>query len=311
MIRVNAVLGKELTTRMRGWRAAAVVTAYLALLAIVSLIVLSTVGTPTSYSDSAKLGQTLFAALAIVQLILIVLVTPASTADAISGERQRQTLELLLVTRLSSLSVVLGKLVAGLAFDVLLILCSLPLFSLVFLFGGVGLEQVVAMFIVFLGTTLVLGSMSIFISTVTRRSGLAVIASLVWTLILTVGLGVLTLYVFANAQGINAQNVGSYNGGNLTVPLIGYADPLTGFVAVLAGYTHTDGLTQASVGSIGPRSLWGGSVVADALLSVVFVLGSVYLLRPRYRRLTPASPRPPRGTQDRVPAVETGTAREV
>src|SRR5919202_528256 len=137
MIRVNAVLGKELTTRMRGWRAAAIITGYLAFLAAVSLAVLSNPNAPQSYAEAANMGKTLFTWLAGFQMALVIFVTPASTADAISGERQRQTLDLLLATRLSSPSIVLGKLVAGLAFDVLLILCSLPLFSLVFLFGGV------------------------------------------------------------------------------------------------------------------------------------------------------------------------------
>ena len=170
MIRVNAVLGKELTTRMRGWRAAAIITGYLAFLAAVSLAVLSSPNVPQSYAESANLGKNLFTWLAGFQMALIIFVTPASTADAISGERQRQTLDLLLATRLSSLSIVLGKLVAGLAFDLLLILCSLPLFSLVFLFGGVSPDQFVSMFVVFLATTLLLGSLALFISTVTVRS---------------------------------------------------------------------------------------------------------------------------------------------
>ena len=274
MIRVNAVLGKELTTRMRGWRAAAIITGYLAFLAVVSLVVLSNPNAPQSYSEAANLGKNLFTWLAGFQMALIIFVTPASTADAVSGERQRQTLDLLLATRLSSPSIVLGKLVAGLAFDVLLILCSLPLFSLVFLFGGVSPDQFVSMFVVFLATTLLLGSMALFISTVTRRSGAAMVISMLCTLGLTVGLALVSIYLAATTAAVAPA------GGTPPMPVTAYFDPLLGFAAALpdsafAGSAHVSG---------GPLNLalWQDQVIADVILSALFLLGSVRLLRPHW-----------------------------
>jgi ABC-type transport system involved in multi-copper enzyme maturation permease subunit len=275
MIRVNAVLGKELTTRMRGWRAAAIITGYLAFLATVSLAVLSNPNAPQSYAEAANMGKTLFTWLAGFQMALIIFVTPASTADAISGERQRQTLDLLLATRLSSPSIVLGKLVAGLAFDVLLILCSLPLFSLVFLFGGVSPDQFVSMFVVFLATTLLLGSMALFISTVTRRSGAAMVISMLCTLGLTVGLALLSVYLAATTASNNPAC-----GGMPPIPITAYFDPLLGFAAALpdsafACSAHVSG---------GPLNLalWQDQVIADLMLSALFMLASVRLLRPHW-----------------------------
>jgi ABC-type transport system involved in multi-copper enzyme maturation permease subunit len=275
MIRVNAVLGKELTTRMRGWRAAAIITGYLAFLAAVSLMVMSSLNAPQSYALAANMGKTLFTWLAGFQMALIIFVTPASTADAISGERQRQTLDLLLATRLSSPSIVLGKLMAGLAFDVLLILCSLPLFSLVFLFGGVSPDQFVSMFVVFLATTLLLGSMALFISTLTQRSGAAMIISMLCTLGLTVGLALLSAYLAATT----ASNAPA--GGMPAMPVTAYFDPLLGFVAALP---DSGGLAGSAHFTGGPLNLalWQDQVIADVILSALFILGSVRLLRPRW-----------------------------
>jgi ABC-2 type transport system permease protein len=273
MIRVNAVLGKELTTRMRGWRAAAILTGYLAFLAAVSLAVLSSPNAPQSYAESANLGKNLFTWLAGFQMALIIFVTPASTADAISGERQRQTLDLLLATRLSSLSIVLGKLVAGLAFDLLLILCSLPLFSLVFLFGGVSPDQFVSMFVVFLATTLLLGALGLFISTVTRRSGAAIVVSMLCTLGLTVGLALLSIYLAATTANNNP-------GGTPPMPVTAYFDPLVGFAAALP-----DSMFAPSAHfSAGPLhlALWQDQVIADLILAALFILASVRLLRPHW-----------------------------
>ena len=274
MIRVNAVLGKELTTRMRGWRAAAIITGYLAFLAAVSLAVLSNPNAPQSYAEAANMGKTLFTWLAGFQMALIIFVTPASTADAISGERQRQTLDLLLATRLSSLSIVLGKLVAGLAFDLLLILCSLPLFSLVFLFGGVSPDQFVSMFVVFLATTLLLGSLALFISTVTRRSGAAIVISMLSTLGLTVGLALLSTYLVATTAAAAPP------AGTPPMPVTAYFDPLLGFAAALPDSAFT---CSAHV-SGGPLTLalWQDQVIADLILSGLFILASVRLLRPHW-----------------------------
>jgi len=292
MMRVNAVLSKEITTRMRGWRAAAVITLYLTLLAVVSLLTLSGSNTPASYADSTKVGQLMFGLLAGFQMALILFITPASTADAISGERQRQTLELLLVTRLSSLSIVLGKLVAGLAFDVLLIVCSLPLFSLVFLFGGVDPSTFLSVFAIFLASTLLIGSMSLFISTLMRRSGAAVVVSLLCTLGLTVGLLLLTFY-FVLAVPNNG-------GGTPSLPVVAYLDPLVGFMAALTNDTST--FSSASYLTGGPLNLpfWADQAIVDVVLSALFIIGSVRLLRPRW------APRPRRVARPVVAATTTG-----
>ena len=70
-------------------------------------------------------------------------VKPAMTAGAISLEREKQTLELLVTTPLGTLALVLGKLFSALTYVFLLILASIPLASIVFTFGGVGPEDLV------------------------------------------------------------------------------------------------------------------------------------------------------------------------
>ena len=79
-----------------------------------------------------------------VELGLICLLAPALTADLISGERERQTLDLLLVTPLSRRQIVIGKLVAALGSLLLLIVLALPIQALAVLIGGIGLEELLA-----------------------------------------------------------------------------------------------------------------------------------------------------------------------
>ena len=77
------------------------------------------------------------------QFGMLVLVAPAMTAGSISGERERQTLDLLLVTNTRPVKLVLGKLLESFRlFPALLVMCSLPMLSLVLITGGATLAQV-------------------------------------------------------------------------------------------------------------------------------------------------------------------------
>lgn len=197
----NAMVGKELRSRMRGWRSTIIITIYMAVLGVIAIAFLVQQTGPTT-NASSMIGVQLFQALSIFQLFLILFVTPATTAGAISGERQRQTWDLLLVTRLSSFSIVWGKLIAGLAFSLLLVFASLPLFSLVFLFGGVAPDDVVHTYLVFLVTVLLLGMTSLCVSALTPRLAVSMILSNVVALLLGVGLSILTAYLVSVSQTV-------------------------------------------------------------------------------------------------------------
>ena len=88
----------------------------------------------------------MFAVLTILQMALVLFITPSLTAGAISSEREKQTLNILLTTTQSSTQIVVGKLLSSVAFLVLMLVAGLPLYSLVFLFGGVSPSQLISIF---------------------------------------------------------------------------------------------------------------------------------------------------------------------
>jgi ABC-2 type transport system permease protein len=288
----NSVVGKEFRLRMRGWRSTAVLTAYMAILGIIAIAFLLQQAGPSS-GQSSQVGLRLFQTMAIFQLFLILFVTPVSTAGAISGERQRQTWDLLLVTRLSSFGIVWGKLIAGLAFDLLLILASLPLFSLVFLFGGVAPDDVAHTYIVFLATVVLLGVLSLCISALTRRLALAMVVSNLMALLLGVGITLLTLYL----QNWGSQSTQQYGPrGPLpqsTPPLTPLAeiDPLVALASALPnqnGTSYLGGLNAVHHALLLPWSmpLWEAFTVLVVVLSGVMVAVTTLLVRstPRWLR---------------------------
>jgi len=135
----NPVTMKELRGRMRGRRAFAVLTLYLLILSgvitLVYLIYASSSAVPGGAGANTA-GKGLFAAVLAVQVVLVTFIGPAFTAGAVSGERERQTFDLLRTTLLSANSFVLGKLISALSYILLLVLVSIPLQSIAFLLGG-------------------------------------------------------------------------------------------------------------------------------------------------------------------------------
>ena len=142
----NPVTVKELRSRMRGRRAFAVLTLYLLILGgVITVVYLAYTGNVAGPGSTAArtAGKGLFAAVLAVQVFLVAFIGPAFTAGAISGERERQTFDLLRTTLLSAESFVLGKLISALSYVFLLVLVSIPLQSIAFLLGGLSLTELV------------------------------------------------------------------------------------------------------------------------------------------------------------------------
>jgi hypothetical protein len=136
---------------------------------------------------SATIGHSMFGALLAVETLLIMVLAPAFTSGAISLEREKQTLDLLVTTPLSTLGMVLGKLISALSYVFLLIIASIPLASLVFVFGAVGPEDLVRGYVVLFALAFGMGALGMFISALTKRTQSATVLTYVLVLILSVG----------------------------------------------------------------------------------------------------------------------------
>ena len=196
----SAVGVKELRGRMRGKRAFVLLTIYLVILGgfawMIELLLeqafSSNFGAQT-YA-TAQIGRGVFIALLLLETLLVGLLAPAYTAGAISLEREKQTFDLLITTPISSLAIVLGKLFSALTYVFLLIISSIPLTALVFVFGGVAPEDVVKGYIMLLVTALGLGSIGLFCSALFRRTQAATVVT--YFVVLAITLGAFFVWVF-------------------------------------------------------------------------------------------------------------------
>src|SRR5262245_48363557 len=118
-------------------------------------------GTQTSFTigDLAKFGSILFLILAPLQLALLTFLAALRAASAVALEKDKKTILLLLMTRLTNHELVLGKLLASLLDVLVMLATALPIFMLLTLFGGVSPGQVARVFAVTLATILAAGSL--------------------------------------------------------------------------------------------------------------------------------------------------------
>jgi ABC-2 type transport system permease protein len=187
----NPIVAKEYRSRMRTWRSPVAMTVYILLLGGLGWAIFSamsaSVHSAFNQGQAASFGQGLFIYLILFQMVLLAFITPALTAGAISSERERQTIDLLFVTPIPPFSIIWGKLLASMSFVVLLLTISVPIFSLVFLFGGIELDQVVEAFLVTAVTAMTLGFVGVAFSTLFRRTLAATVAAYGAAFVLLVG----------------------------------------------------------------------------------------------------------------------------
>lgn len=187
----NPVILKELRSRMRGNRAFVVLTVFLALMSGFALMLYATYKTASSsiYSPNGQIaGKTVFGGLVLIELFLVTFIAPALTTGAISGERERQTFDLLRTTLLPVRSLILGKLTSALSYIVLLLFAAIPLQSLAFLLGGVAAEELWISLVALLVTALAFGTVGIFFSSMMKRTMGASILTYAFSLVATLGL---------------------------------------------------------------------------------------------------------------------------
>ena len=147
----NPVFVKELRVALRHGRSFVVLAVYVTALAAVIAAVYPRHRIVFAYPSSvpaisfsshtentaALVGRGIFNTFTRAQFILVLLLVPALTAPALTSEKEKQTLETLLVSGLTPYEIVLGKFYYSLFHVSLLIIASVPLTAVSFMLGGV------------------------------------------------------------------------------------------------------------------------------------------------------------------------------
>lgn len=278
----NPILVKEVRSRMRGWRAFAILTFYLTFLAVFSygiyrLVLLSPpFGTPLS----PLIGQSLFAALANLSLFFVAFLMPALTATAISAENERLTLEMLQATPLSAHTILVGKMVSSAGYIFLLLFAAIPLASLIFTFGGVAPGDLLLGALVILATAFTFGMIGLFFSAWRKRTIQAVVLSYL-SILLLIG-GSFAVYIFWGVMIRDAppRHVLLFNPFSALASVLAASglqnSPMTAF-SLVAGWGR---LIDNPAVAANLRPLWHYTLAFDLGLSAVLYLLATRFIKP-------------------------------
>ncbi len=286
LFQINPIIVKEVRSRMRGPRAFITLTAILLAMGGLMYAMLQIIIASSRYTNllSPQIGQALFATLAFMELFMISAITPAVTSGAISSEKEKQTYEMLMATPLSPTSILWGKLISALSYIFILLFAGIPLASIVFIFGGVAVGDMLKALLVLLMFAVAFGILGLFMSALLGRTGRATVASFIIVIILMVAPLFLAALVGIIRQGepprwILAPSPISTLSAALASSM--GTNDFGGLFYVLGGIFNM-GISPVSQTSI-PRPLYHYSIPFYALLSLILYMLSTRLVQPTRR----------------------------
>ncbi len=194
---INPIFASSARRRMRSMRTVIILTLYGALmLAYAIASSFSVLGRQTMTIGSMRVGLDHYIYSVALQFVLLLLVAPGMTAGAISGERERQTLDLILVTHMGSFKIAVGKLMESFSFIVLVLFSSFPMLCVVLLFGGVSLAQVLTVLLFMCVSAFGALSVGLFVSSIFKRTTAATVVS--YLAVFAIGIGTLVPMALGN-----------------------------------------------------------------------------------------------------------------
>ena len=293
----NPVYKRETMVSTRSFRLALVLLVFNGILALVALLnmysTLARVRVTAEIQYSSFLDLYIF--VAVLEFVMLIFIMPAITAGSISGELERQTLDLMLSTKMTPVQIVMGKLAASLSTMGLLIVSSFPILALVFVYGGVTMRDMGILLVCFGAAALFVGSLGVCCSALFRKSTLStVVAYGVMGGIVAGTYGVNQLVLFlgrlSGAYAVSAEAGGMTvsSGGFLYLLLF---NPTATFVLTmlrLAGREQARGGVAQWFGthreSFVSQNWIGCSVVLQVIMAAVFVWAAVRAVGPRRRK---------------------------
>ncbi len=293
MLRLNPVYQKDLRTTARSLRTYIIIFAFNSLLSLFGLFALyftfeyqQSLGNSVQYSAILEI----YSVITGVEFFLLLLVVPAVTAGAISGEKERQTLEILLTTKMSPGAIIRGKLLASISTMLLLAFSSLPVIALVFSIGGITLRDLGGFLLLILETAVYLGSIGIFFSALLKKSTSATVAVYGIVLLLCLGtfgavFGIHFLtQIHLNHLVTDGMTPMQADIGNWMLLLLG--NPIATYLSVLKGQTGTGRSLAEIYGKYGNLSaVWNDnwfliSMILQIGIAVLLLFWSAALLNP-------------------------------
>lgn len=183
-LRLNPIIKKDLQVTVRSMRLSWGLFAYEVVLVLAFVLGLAVIQSENdSFYSNTNIYRNLinlFPVTAVAQVFIVALIVPIITASAISGEKERQTFDIMMTTCMSTFSIVLGKVASAVIRILFFVTAGMPIMALSFVVGGLGWSSLVYFLITIVLLSVFSGSIGIFCSAFCRRSISAVVLSFVF-----------------------------------------------------------------------------------------------------------------------------------
>lgn len=180
-LRWNPIVKKDLQVTARSMRFSWGLFAYEAVLTMTFLLALTMIQQMSGgfYSSSNVYSSLiyLFPVLSVAQVCIVALIVPIITASSISGEKERQTFDIMLTTCMSPFAIVLGKVMSAVLRILFFVAAGMPIMALAFVVGGLSWSYLFYFVLTIILLALLSGGIGILSSAICRRSITAVILS--------------------------------------------------------------------------------------------------------------------------------------
>lgn len=199
MFRKNPVFRKESTISVRIIKTSLLITAFNGVLAIISFLVFYSMIYEGRFYGIVQYSSllNLYSIMTYIEFAMFMLITPAITASAITGEKERKTFDLLLSSKMKPREIIIGKIESSLNMIRILAFSSFPILALVMVYGGVRLWDLFFVFVFLIVSSFFVGSIGIFFSSISSKTTTATV--LTYVCILFVFLGTYGIVYFMNS----------------------------------------------------------------------------------------------------------------
>ncbi|MBU3134817.1 ABC transporter permease [Clostridium gasigenes] len=274
-MRINPVLRNESKLAARTPKFTILLFIYIAILSA-GVLVFYNLYSETFYANGLDLQSSvmLYFGMAIGQAVLLMFIVPALTSTAICSEREKQTLDMLLSSKLTPFQIIIGKLSSSSIKVIMLIICTMPIYVICGLTGGIRISNIIQLIMFFAVTTIFVGSIGVFISTYTKTSKVA--TALTYAIVLFIFIGTLIIaFIILRVEGMKG------NGADPGIPWIVYLSPATGFMSMLSNQIGMLGQMGYMMTNMDISKYTEYISIAIQLgLSVIFIYLSVIKLNP-------------------------------
>ncbi len=234
MIHINPVYQLEIKTSARTVKLCALILIFNGLLALISFLILNDMIEQSQHLGTMEYEGlvNMYSIMSYIEFGMFMLVIPSNTSGSISGEKERKTLDILLSSKMSPYAIVIGKLMASLNMVMMLAVSSLPVLSIVFLFGGISIVDLIVMLLTLMISGVFVGSIGILFSAVCKKTTTATILSYSSILVLIIGTYIMNYLVYHLTEaGEHASGVRRLIYSFLLNPAVTYSTVISNQVA--------------------------------------------------------------------------------